>query len=120
MSANISNVVRTMDEFAVNTGLTSSSTPRRYLWTDAFAVCNFLGLQKLTQDERYGRLALELVDSVHNVLGKHRSDDTRKVSVTDWQQTHTWEWMDIPKYLLKSSNYQLTYIKHIFLFSINT
>lgn len=81
MAANLSTVVRTMDEFAVNTGLSSSAIPRRYLWTDAFAVCNFLGLQKQTQDERFGRLALDLVNSVHNVLGKHRSDDDRKVGL---------------------------------------
>jgi len=84
MSANHATVGRSMgimDEFAANTGLSSSATHRRYLWTDAFAVCNFLGLQKETQDERYGRLALDLVNSVHNILGKHRSDDTRKVSL---------------------------------------
>jgi hypothetical protein len=34
-----------MLNFANSTGLTiSSHEPRRYLWTDAFAVCNFLGL----------------------------------------------------------------------------
>jgi len=34
-----------MTEFARLTGLSpASSAPRRYLWTDAFAVCNFLGL----------------------------------------------------------------------------
>ena len=34
-----------MMEFARKTGLSpASGAPRRYLWTDAFAVCNFLGL----------------------------------------------------------------------------
>ena len=28
-----------MQAFAHRTGLTSDATPRRYLWTDAFAVC---------------------------------------------------------------------------------
>jgi len=34
-----------MAEFAMLTGLspTGKLRPRRYLWTDAFAVCNFLG-----------------------------------------------------------------------------
>jgi hypothetical protein len=31
-----------MTEFADQTGLSQAGTvPRRYLWTDAFAVCNF-------------------------------------------------------------------------------
>ena len=50
---------------------------RRYLWTDAFAVCNFLGLARATGDERYTELALRLVDQVHHVLGRHRADDAR-------------------------------------------
>jgi hypothetical protein len=33
-----------MQAFAERTGLTGSRPQRRYLWTDAFAVCNFLGL----------------------------------------------------------------------------
>ena len=38
-----------MMEFARETGLSpASSTPRRYLWTDAFAVCNLLGLYQET------------------------------------------------------------------------
>lgn len=44
---------------------------RRYLWTDAFAVCNFLGLGQTEQ-------ALTLIDRVHHMLGRHRSDDTRR------------------------------------------
>jgi hypothetical protein len=43
---------------------------RRYLWTDAFAVCNFLGLG---QEE----LALQLIERVHRVLAHHRPDDPR-------------------------------------------
>jgi len=66
-----------MIEFAYRTGLTSGLGPRRYLWTDAFAVCNFLGLYRLRGDERFRRLALRLVDQVHYVLGRHRDDDPR-------------------------------------------
>ena len=33
-----------MMRFAERTGLTSDLPKQRYLWTDAFAVCNFLGL----------------------------------------------------------------------------
>lgn len=45
------------DEFALATAITGSGTPRRYLWTDAFAVCNFLGLAQqmasTTSDARH-------------------------------------------------------------------
>ena len=64
-----------MMDFARLTGLSSSKEkPRRYLWTDAFAVCNFLTLYKQTSDERYKDLALRLVDQVHNILGRRRDE----------------------------------------------
>jgi hypothetical protein len=59
-----------MEQFAERTGLTSTRPQRRYLWTDAFAVCNFLALGRVD-------LALALVDRVHHVLGRHRGDDAR-------------------------------------------
>ncbi len=52
-------------------------TPVRYLWTDAFAVCNFLELFRRTDKQSYREEALLLVDQVHHVLGQHRSDDPR-------------------------------------------
>lgn len=68
-----------MLEFADQTGISTGSgvPPRRYLWTDAFAVCNFLGLYRKTQEERLKQLALRLVDQVHVVLGRRRKDDPR-------------------------------------------
>jgi hypothetical protein len=60
--------------FARRTGVTGDQPPRRYLWTDAFAVCTWLGL-----GER--ELALRLIDQVHHVLGRHRPDDRRR---TGW------------------------------------
>jgi len=67
-----------MDEFALGTGLDPArETPRRYLWTDAFAVCNYLGLYVRSADEQYKSLALRLIDQVHDGLGKHRVDDSR-------------------------------------------
>ena len=59
-----------MSGFADRTGLTSEHPPRRYLWTDSFAVCNFLGLGQTD-------LALRLIDQVHHTLGRHRPDDSR-------------------------------------------
>jgi hypothetical protein len=67
-----------MIEFAELTGLSSAGEiPRRYLWTDAFSVCNFLELYRQTRDEQYRGLALRLVDQVHHILGRHRKDDSR-------------------------------------------
>jgi hypothetical protein len=67
-----------MQHFANVTGLVGNAkTARRYLWTDAFAVCNYLELYRQSQDERWRELALRLVDQVHHVLGRHRPDSSR-------------------------------------------
>lgn len=66
-----------MSEFARETGLNGDRPPRRYLWTDAFAVCTCLGLAKQTGDDGQRERALRLVDQVHAVLGRHREDDAR-------------------------------------------
>ncbi len=66
-----------MMRFADRTGLTSERPQHRYLWTDAFAVCNFLGIARATAEERFTELALRLVDRVHHTLGKHRIDERR-------------------------------------------
>lgn len=70
-----------MRDFAERTGLTSARAPERYLWTDAFAVCNFLGLGET-------ETALRLVNQVHHTLGQHRPDDRRHgwISGLDAQQ----------------------------------
>jgi hypothetical protein len=67
-----------MADFADRTGLLSAEkVPRRYLWTDAFAVCNFLEFYRQTGEGNYKDLALRLVDQVHSILGRHRDDDPR-------------------------------------------
>ena len=67
-----------MSEFTTKTGLSpTKEEQRRYLWTDAFAVCNFLELFERTGDEQYRRRATELIDQVHRVLGRYRDDDSR-------------------------------------------
>ena len=58
-----------LDDFAVRTGLTAAVQPRRYLWTDAFAVLTWVGLHEVTPDDRYVDLASRLVTQVHQVLG---------------------------------------------------
>src|SRR5688572_25958595 len=55
-----------MMRFADRTGLTKETPERRYLWTDAFAVCNFLALDRLD-------LAIRLIDRVHLALGRNRA-----------------------------------------------
>jgi hypothetical protein len=63
--------------FAERTGVGAPHGARRYLWTDAFAVCNCLGLARATGDEGFAALAVRLIDDVHAVLGRHRGDDGR-------------------------------------------
>lgn len=67
-----------MQAFALRTGVVGKGiNPKRYLWTDAFAVCNFLGLYEESGDSYYKNLALKLVDQVHFVLGRYSKDDRR-------------------------------------------
>jgi len=68
-----------MRDFAQETGLSDTSRiPRRYLWTDAFAVCNFLELYRQTGEDWYLATARKLVEQVHLVLGRFSEDDARK------------------------------------------
>jgi hypothetical protein len=66
-----------MDDFARRTGLTTDVEPTRYLWTDAFAVCNYVGLARELHEPHFIELAQTLVEQVHAVLGKYRDDDER-------------------------------------------
>lgn len=71
-------IEKIMLDFAQRTGLDPiKERPRRYLWTDAFAVCNFLELHRRTENKHHLELALALVDQVHRTLGRHREDDHR-------------------------------------------
>jgi len=77
--ARVATAGRIMHAFAERTGLSDTSKPpQRYLWTDAFAVCNFFELQRRTADDAWRELALALIDQVHQVLGRHRPDDARR------------------------------------------
>jgi hypothetical protein len=73
----IDEAIGLMNNFAERTGLTSGKPRRRYLWTDAFAVCNYLGLARTNSVQGYAEHALQLVDQVHHTLGRHRDDDRR-------------------------------------------
>ncbi len=68
-----------MKRFASETGLHgSSANPRRYLWTDAFAVCNWLQLYCQSNEVQHLQSALALINQVHETLGRHRNDDRRE------------------------------------------
>ncbi len=68
-----------MLDFAIRTGIDTDQHPeKRYLWTDAFAVFNFLSLHRITGDESHLHRAVRLVDLVHHTLGRHRQDDERE------------------------------------------
>ena len=71
----IDEAIALMNNFAERTGLTSKQPRRRYLWTDAFAVCNYLGLARTGGEQVYAQRALQLIDQVHHTLGRHRDDD---------------------------------------------
>ena len=64
--------------FAEQTGLRGAAPNQRYLWTDAFAVCNFIVLSRSTTDQTYLALARDVVERVHQTLGHHRDDDPRR------------------------------------------
>ena len=68
-----------MDDFEYRTGLLNNDRKTcRYLWTDAFAVFNYLELYRQTDEQEFLSKARILIDQVHSVLGRHRLDDTRK------------------------------------------
>jgi len=68
-----------MQKFSECTGLEGdkNSTQERYLWTDAFAVQNFLALSAYYDDEMYKDLAGNLIESVHRTLGRFAPEDSR-------------------------------------------
>jgi len=55
----------------------------RYLWTDAFGVCNYITLYYETGESKYLDAADALIDNVHNTLGKDRTGKHRLGNATD-------------------------------------
>ncbi|MCO5587738.1 hypothetical protein L7F22_041690 [Adiantum nelumboides] len=61
-----------------------SSRQRRYLWTDAFGVCNFITLFKESGgNPLYLDMADALIEDVHDTLGRHRDGQCRLDSATN-------------------------------------
>ena len=77
----ISQAVELMESYAQRTGLTADQAPRRYLWTDAFAVCNFIGLARATGDQRFLQLALRLVASEEGLAAEEALPDKRDLAL---------------------------------------
>lgn len=73
----IEQVERLMMAFAERTGLVGDVAPDRYLWTDAFAVCNYLSLYLAGDDDAFIDRARDLVAQVHDVLGAYGGNDAR-------------------------------------------
>ncbi len=69
-----------MNAFADGTGIRERDTAatQRYLWTDAFAVQNFLALSTVLNDRNYLEDARRLIHHVHQTLGKFAPDDPRE------------------------------------------
>jgi len=77
MSGRLQAAPSLMMSFAERTGLTTDRRPRHYLWTDAFAVCNFLGLERAIGDRQYRDLAVRgrrRAPSVNSIGTIHNND----------------------------------------------
>ena len=67
-----------MEAFDERTGIVGPLPPTRYLWTDAFAVCNHLELHRARPEAGFLGRAQALVDQVHEVLGAYALNDARE------------------------------------------
>ena len=77
ISAGLSEML--MNEFAKGTGITRDGETEqdRYLWTDAWAVQNFLALAAEFDEKAYADLAIDLIEKVHYTLGRYSPQDPR-------------------------------------------
>ncbi|PSC74574.1 hypothetical protein C2E20_2186 [Micractinium conductrix] len=66
---------------------TYADNKSRYLWTDAFGVCNYLTLACETGERRWLEQADALIQDVHNTLGKTRDGKRRLGAATDAEPT---------------------------------
>ncbi len=73
----VERAARIMEAFVHQSGMREKNGGERYLWTDAFAVCNFVSLYERTREGRWLTYARELVEAVHAVLGAFHPDDAR-------------------------------------------
>jgi hypothetical protein len=74
----IESALALMEGYKNRTGSTADQCQVRYLWTDAFAVCNYLSLSRRVSEGDFEQHACRLVESVHQTLGRHHDDDPRQ------------------------------------------
>lgn len=67
-----------MNNFLLSTGVKGDRPSKRYLWTDALALENLIQLELKTGNQTFTKYALELIDMVHNQLGRFDNKDKRK------------------------------------------
>lgn len=79
--------------FAKRSGLTETNgdTYRRYLWTDALALQSYLGLHRLTGEEKYVIYARKLINEVHEKLGRYHLEDQREGFISGLEQEEAWK-----------------------------
>jgi hypothetical protein len=78
----VAQAIELMDRFARQT-----SEGKRYLWTDAFAVANYLSLALATNDQAFVERARALIEEVHRVLGRHRPGTNRSGWISGRSET---------------------------------
>lgn len=67
-----------MADYEGRTGLSSNKDNTcRYLWTDAYAVFNYLELYRQTENQDYLGKAHLLIEDVHMTLGRYQQNDSR-------------------------------------------
>jgi hypothetical protein len=91
-----------LEAFARRTGLVDGRESRRYLWTDAIALCTYLTLYRRRRDSVLLRRARTLLSHVHGVLGHHavgprRGHPLGGVDEASWQQHPTLHGLRIGK-----------------------
>lgn len=89
-----------MDQFAMKPGLSydshsqKSHAPIHYLWTDAFAVCNYLGLYHQSAKPLFLEQAVRMVEQVHYRLAKPRKDNNKTGWVNGFNEGQFLEWQE--------------------------
>jgi len=88
---NLKQAKELMEKFTERTGLAPGrDRTGRYLWTDAFALCNLLELGRLSGETHHIEQAWDLVHQVHFVLGRHREDDSRHGWISGLDEEQGW------------------------------
>uniref|UniRef100_A0A915DTX8 Uncharacterized protein n=1 Tax=Ditylenchus dipsaci TaxID=166011 RepID=A0A915DTX8_9BILA len=69
--------------FRQKSSIPQNPASSRYLWSDAYGVCNYLTLHQQTGSQEALEQAKILIDTVHNILGRTRNGLSRLGDSTD-------------------------------------